>query len=97
MCNTCFNMFSRSKNSFLILFKLKMMFIFKMIQKNILMNIDRWCYMSLYIPPITSISNKLFYIIYNMQVHIGTGLRSRLFDLVKYYSICLVHIWPFTG
>ena len=32
-----------------------------------------------------------------MQVHIGTGLRSMLFDLVKYYNLCLVHIWPYAG
>ena len=55
-------------------------------------NIDRWCYMYhdskvhfnfLYIPATEMFqANKLFYINYNKQVHIGTGLRLMLFDLV---------------
>ena len=55
MCNTCFNRFSRSKNSFFDTFELKMMAIY------IQINIDRWCYMMiskvnfnfLYIPATT--------------------------------------------
>ena len=43
MCNTCFNRFSRSMNSFFIFFKLIMMLIFKMVA-NIQINIDQRCY-----------------------------------------------------
>ena len=39
MCNTCFNRFSRSMNSFFVIFKLKMMLIFKIVA-NIQINID---------------------------------------------------------
>ena len=41
-----------------------------------------------------SFLNNLFSINYNKQVHIGTGFGLALFDLVYYYSICSVHIWP---
>ena len=46
MCNTCINRFSRSKN-LLLTFKLKMMFIFKMteIYIYIQINTDRGCYL----------------------------------------------------
>ena len=43
MCNTCFNRFLRSMNSFLIFFKLKVMLIFKILA-NIQINIDQCCY-----------------------------------------------------
>ena len=44
MCNTCFNRFSRSKNSFLILTNSKVCSFFKIMEICIQINIDRWFY-----------------------------------------------------
>ena len=44
MCNTCFNRFFKVKEFIFDTFKLKMMFIFKMMAMYIQINIDRWCY-----------------------------------------------------